>query len=534
MSKLFLSTPQAVPSAGTSDRLSRRSLLQIAGTLAVSSTGIPHVFAAGTGGSGSPFTLGVASGDPLPDSVILWTRLAPSPFEPGGGMPSREVPVEWEVATDERFTRIVRRGTAGARPERGHSVHVDVRGLEPARWYWYRFRTGAHASPVARTRTAPAPDAHASRLRFVFASCQNWPNGYFSAYRRMAEEDLDLVLHLGDYIYEAPIGATTKRREAAPEAARPEPKTLEGYRFRHALYRSDLDLQAVHHAFPWIVAWDDHEVADNWAGDLDTKGTSPEEFRRRRAAAFQAYYEHMPVRLEAPTGPDYRIYRRFTFGRLAEFNVLDTRQYRTDQPCGDGRKPRCPETLSPRATLLGREQESWLFDGLDRSQARWNVLAQQIFMSQFDNVPGPDELFAMDKWDGYVSARRRLFSYLADRRPSNPVVLAGDAHLSLVCDLKLDFDDPKSPTVAAEFSGTAISSGGVTPEVAARTQQAVSEQPHIRYYEGLKRGYVRCQVEPGLWRTDLRAVETVARADSPVSNDASFVVEAGQLGVRRA
>jgi len=511
--------------------ISRRTLLRT-GALLVAGSGIPRAYAVSPA-SGSPFTLGVASGDPLPDSVILWTRLALQPFEPGGGIPSKEVPVEWEVAADERFARVVRRGTAIARPERGHSVHVDVRGLEPARWYWYRFRTAGQVSPAARTRTAPTLDAANTRLRFAFASCQNWPNGYFSAYRRMAEEDLDLVFHLGDYIYEAPIGATTKRLEAAPEAARPEPKTLEGYRFRHALYRSDPDLQAVHHAFPWIVAWDDHEVADNWAGDLDTKGTPPDEFRRRRTAAFQAYYEHMPVRLEAPTGPDYRIYRRFTFGRLAEFNVLDTRQYRTDQPCGDGRKPRCPETLSPRATLLGREQESWLFDGLDRSQARWNVLAQQIFMSQFDNVPGPDELFAMDKWDGYVSARRRLFGYLADRRPSNPVVLAGDAHLSLVSDLKLDFDNPKSPTVAVEFSGTAISSGGVTPEVAARTQAAVSEQPHIRYYEGIKRGYVRCEVDPGQWRTDLRAVETVARPDAPISTDASFVVEAGQGRVQK-
>lgn len=511
--------------------LTRRTLL---GTALLAATGgVPSVFAAGPA-SGSPFTLGVASGDPLPDSIILWTRLAAQPFEPGGGMPAREVAVDWEVATDERMTRVVRRGTAIARPEYGHSVHVDVRGLEPAHWYWYRFRTSAYASPVARTRTAPSLEAKPARLRFAFASCQNWPNGYFSAYRRMAEEDLDLVLHLGDYIYEATIGATTKRQEAAPEAARPEPKTLEEYRFRHALYRSDPDLQAVHHAFPWIVAWDDHEVVDNWAGNLDTKGTPPEEFRRRRAAAFQAYYEHLPVRLEAPTGPDYRIYRRFTFGQLAEFNVLDTRQYRTDQPCGDGRKPRCVETLSPRATLLGREQEAWLFDGLNRSPARWNVLAQQIFMSQFDNVPGPDELFAMDKWDGYASARRRLFSYLADRRPSNPVVLAGDAHLSLVSDLKLDFDHPKSPTVAAEFSGTAISSGGVTPEVAARTQQAVSEQPHIRYYEGLKRGYVRCEVSPTQWRTDLRAVETVARPDAPISTDASFVVEAGQPGIKPA
>jgi alkaline phosphatase D len=350
----------------------------------------------------------------------------------------------------------------------------------------------------------------------------------------LVEEDLELVFHLGDYIYEAAMSERTNRAEATPAPCRPEPTTLETYRYRHALYRSDPALQAAHAAFPWIVAWDDHEIENNWAGDLDENGSSPADFRRRRAAAFQAYYEHMPVRLDAPAGPDYRIYRRFSYGRLAEFNVLDTRQYRTDQPCGDGRKPRCPEALSPRATMLGAEQERWLRAGLDRSAATWNVLAQQIFMSEFDAVPGPDATFAMDKWDGYHYARQRLFHYLAARRPSNPVTIAGDAHLSLVSDLKVDFHDPRSPIVAAEFSGTAISSGGATPAAAARIQEAVAEQPHIRYYEGVKRGYVRCTVEPGLWRADLRAVASIARPESTVETDASFVVEAGRPGIQRA
>jgi len=495
---------------------------------------MPGVVSALGRSSRFPFTLGVASGDPLPDSVILWTRLAPSPFEPDGGMPSAPVSVRWEIAADEGMKRVVKRGTTTAKPELGHSVHVDARGLDPARWYWYRFRVEGHASPVGRTRTAPAAGARVPRLRFAFASCQNWPNGYFSAYRGLVKEDLDLVFHLGDYIYEAPIGERTKRREVAPEACRAEPTTLATYRFRHALYRSDRALQSAHAAFPWIVTWDDHEVENNWAGDLDENGSPPPDFRKRRAAAFQAYYEHMPVRLSAPAGPDYRIYRRFSYGRLAEFNVLDTRQYRTDQPCGDGRKPRCPEAYSPRATMLGQDQERWLCEGLDRSPATWNVLAQQIFMSEFDAVPGPEATFAMDKWDGYHHARQRLFRFLNARRPSNPVTIAGDAHLSLVSDLKLDFNNPRSPIVAAEFSGTAISSGGATPEAAARIQQAVAEQPHIRYYEGVKRGYVRCTVEPGLWRTDLRAVASIAQPESTIETDASFVVEASRPGIQRA
>lgn len=514
----------------------RRALLRGAGGLAAlaAAGGLPHVFATAVRAAGSPFTLGVASGDPLSDSVILWTRLAADPFAPDGGMPSRDVAVEWEIAADEGMRRVVRRGTAAARPEHGHAVHVDVRGLEPARPYWYRFRSGEHASPVGRTRTAPAAGSNPARLRLAVASCQSWPNGYYSAYRRMAEEDLDLVLHVGDYIYEGNIGAATTRRESAPEAARPEPKDLAGYRLRHALYRSDPDLQAAHAAFPWIVAWDDHEVADNWAGDVDSKNSPREDFRARRAAAFQAYYEHMPVRLPAPAGPDYPIYRRFAFGRLAELNVLDTRQYRADQPCGDGRKPRCPEALDPSRPMLGDAQERWLFAGLDRSRARWNVLAQQIYMTQFDILAGPEANYSMDKWDGYVAARQRLFRFLAERCPANPITLAGDAHINLVSDLMLDFDEPKSAIVAAEFSGTAISSGGSTPEAAAKVQAALADQPHIRYFEGIKRGYLRCTVGPASWRTDLRAVASTARPDAPVETDASFVVEAGRAGITRA
>lgn len=312
--------------------------------------------------SGYPFSLGVASGEPFSDSVVLWTRLAPDPLN-GGGMPNHPVPVKWQIAADESMKQIVRSGTEMAVPEFGHSVHAEVSGLRPDHWYWYQFRVGNEVSPVGRTRTAPAMGDRVNRFRFAFASCQNWEQGYYTAYKYMAEEDLDLVIHLGDYIYEGPPRETALR----PHSGNGEPYTVEEYRNRHAQYKTDPNLQAAHAAFPWLVTWDDHEVDNNYADEIpqDPEQQSREDFLARRAAAYQVYYEHMPLRrFSIPRGPDMQLYRRLTFGNLAEFNVLDTRQYRTDQPCGDGTKPRCEQVFDPNATLTGAEQERWLFDGL--------------------------------------------------------------------------------------------------------------------------------------------------------------------------
>ena len=282
-----------------------------------------------------PFKLGVASGDPLPDGVVLWTRLAPDPLN--GGMPDKRVPVQWQVATDEAFANVVREGATFASPELAHSVHVEVGGLRPAGEYFYRFRAGSELSPVGRTKTAPAFGASVAEMNFAFVSCQQYEHGYFTAYRHMSEEDLDLVVHLGDYIYEygpnqyvAPGGNV--RTHVGPEIV-----SLSDYRRRHAQYRTDEDLQAAHAAFPWAVTWDDHEVENNYADEIPEGGQSVEAFILRRAAAYQAYYEHMPLRrTSVPSGPDMQLYRRLTFGNLAEFNVLDTRQYRDDQAAGDG------------------------------------------------------------------------------------------------------------------------------------------------------------------------------------------------------
>ncbi len=477
-----------------------------------------------------PFTLGVASGDPLPDGVVLWTRLAPDAMA-GGGMPPLAVSVDWQVATDERFRRVVRRGVAIARPQRGHSVHVEVGGLDPARWYWYRFRVGGWISPHGRTRTAPALDASPSSFAFAFASCQDWQNGYFTAYRDMADQDLDLVVHLGDYIYE--FGPDAKTRPGAPPGRvhdGPEPTDLTGYRNRYALYRTDPDLQAAHARFPWVVTWDDHEVEDNYAAGVAQETTSPAaDFATRRVAAYLAYYEHMPLR---PSwfllGVEARLYRRLRFGDLVELNVLDTRQYRDDQPCGDGMTD-CDDRQSPDRTITGADQERWLVDGLAASRATWTVVAQQAVFAQ----TGLDHRFNVDQWDGYPVQRRRLTGFLGGPAgPVNTVIVTGDLHSSWVNDIQDDYDDPASPTVATEFVGTSITSAFST--AIAPATAALAAQPHVKDFDGDHRGYAVARVERGRWTTEFRVVETIDSPTSAARARASWVVEDGIPGAHPA
>jgi len=475
-----------------------------------------------------PFTLGVASGDPLPDSVVLWTRLAPEPLH-GGGMPPEPVAVEWQVAADDRMRTIVQRGMVTAMPELGHAVHVEVAGLEPGRWYWYRFVAAGAESPIGRTRTAPAAGAPLDRLRFAFASCQHYGQGYYAPYRHMARQELDLVMFLGDYIYET---------SARDEIVRPEPHTapisLVQYRNKYGLYKSDPDLQAAHARFPWIVTWDDHEVANDYADDQSQDRDDAAWFLRRRAAAYQAYYEHMPLRRRAlPDGARLQLYRRLGFGDLVAFSVVDDRQFRSHQACppieraGGNLVPDCAERHDPRRSMLGAEQERWLIDGLDRSSARWNVIAQQLLMAQIKHKSAGTAEFWSDAWDGYPAARERLLRFLAARRPANPIVIGGDIHSYWVTDLKRDFDDPASPTVATEFVGTSISSRGIAYE---RTRATLRDNPHVKFFDSRKRGYVRCEVTPARWLSDLIAVDNVTQRDAPSSTLASFVVESGRPG----
>jgi len=477
-----------------------------------------------------PYSLGVASGDPQPDGIVLWTRLAPEPLA-GGGMAPESFRVRWQVATDEGFGRIVREGTSTALPELAHSVHAEVVGLEPEREYWYRFIAGNEVSQVGRTKTAPAPRSSPACLNLALVSGQNYEHGYYTAFRHMADEDLDLVLHVGDYIYEKRFRDNLVVREREFEG--PESITLDEYRDRYSFYKTDPDLQAAHAAAPWVVTFDDHEVANNYADAVPQYDQSPEQFLRRRAAAYQAYYEHLPLRRSSlPSGPDMLLYRRLQFGDLAELFVLDTRQYRTDQPCGDGQKPRCQGAYDPDATMMGPEQERWLMGGMRASNARWNILANQVLIAQLSRVMDGERTFSMDKWDGYVTARRRLLDFLARERPSNPIVLTGDIHSNWVADLKTDFDDPSSATVATEFVGTSITSGGDGRAGGQFLQAMQEENRHIKFYNG-QRGYLRCSVTPERWTSDFRVVPYVSRPGAPIETRATFVVEDGRPGAER-
>jgi alkaline phosphatase D len=414
-------------------------------------------------------------------------------------------------------------------------VHVEVDGLEPARWYWYRFRAGREVSPIGRTRTAPAANASVERFRFAYASCQQYEQGYYGAHHRMLADDLDLVVFLGDYIYESSWGSDHVRKHGAPE-----PYTLDDYRARHALYKTDPDLQAAHAAYPWIVTWDDHEVENDYADDRSQDAHPREWFLMRRAAAYKAYYEHMPLRRQmVPLGPHLRLYHRIAFGNLVQFQLLDDRQFRSHQPCappGRGGSSTvgagdCAARLDPRLSLLGDVQERWLEATLDRSRARWNVIGQQSIMAQVDRKPGPDRQFWTDSWDGYPAARRRLLDFLASRKPANPVVIAGDVHSFWVNDLKPDFDDAASPVVATEIVGTSITSQFWRPQVVDAQR---SDNPHVRFADGTWRGYVRVEVTPQQLRADLRAMRTVTQPRGECDTLASFAVEDGRPGAVRA
>ena len=492
-------------------------------------------------GGAYPFSLGVASGSPLPNSVILWTRILADPLQ-AAATPQLAFAVRWEVAHDEAFSRIAAKGSASAIPALGHSVHVDATGLEPGRWYWYRFMLGDAISPVGRTRTAPAADAMPAMLKMAVASCQHWEFGSFAAHRHIASAAPDLVAFLGDYIYEwGPYQLTHPARALRVD----ESFSLAEYRARYAQYKSDPDLQAAHRAAPWIVTWDDHEVANDYAGDRDER-LSPV-FAQRRAAAYQAFYEHMPLRVAAAGRNDFgklRIYDRFDWGRLARLHVLDDRQYRAThacQPKGRGGstsvlRSKCNALRDPSRSMLGAEQEAWLQNGLKTSEARWNFLVQQTPMAQSSQVPiiRPDDgRFWNDGWDGYPAARDRLFEALQSTRAANPVVLAGDVHTFYATDLKLDFNRPPStqnPVLATEFCGTSVTSSS-RPQ--SRTLQFVDMNPHVKYGRSDKRGFMLMEVSPAATKTIFVGLDDVKLASSGAATLAQFRVEHGRPGAVR-
>ena len=474
----------------------------------------------------NPFALGVASGRPRPESIVLWTRLMAEGERSGRLI--EPVPVGWTIAEDEAMQRVAASGQAIAEALWAHSVHVEVQGLRPNRPYWYRFTAEGAASPLGRTRTAPAESERLARLRFAFASCQQYEQGYYTAFRRMAAEDIDVVLHLGDYIYEATWGRDLVRSHGSGTTV-----TLDDYRDRYALYKSDADLQAAHAAFPWIVTWDDHEVDDDYTNDISPQQPDRTRFLAQRAAAYQAYWEHMPLPPSMqPRGPVMRIYDRYRYGDLAEFHVLDDRQYRDHHACRTA-MPRnkvmaCEERLDPRRTMLGAEQEAWLADGLSRASTRWNLLAQQTLMAELDRGQQGKPAYWLDGWDGYAAARRRLLEAVAASPVRDSLVLGGDVHSFWATDLKLDFEAPHSPTVASEFVGGSITSQG-PPE--ARVQAAVARTPYIRYGRSGRYGYAHVALDAKAAHVSFRAVDTIKSPQSGISTLQSFVVEAGKPGV---
>lgn len=508
-------------------RYSRRTLLGAGASLAALGLWRPRAGrAAEIAFADDPFTLGIASGYPEQGAVVLWTRLAPEPLAPGGGMPAAVVEVAWEVASDERFRSIVRSGTAYATPDWAHSVHVEVAGLEPARDYWYRFTSGGQQSPVGRTRTAAARGTLPERLTLALASCQHYEQGHYAAYRAMARTAPDAVVHVGDYIYEG-RGQNRVRTHDAPEC-----HTLEDYRQRYAIYKSDASLKAAHAASPWLLVADDHEVANDYAGEHSGQDDPPELFLARRAAAYQAYYEHQPLpRRLVPFDGRQRLYTARAFGDLANLYMLDGRQYRSPQACQPGPivEP-CAELVRVERTMLGDAQERWLTTALAASRARWNVLGQQTLFAHFDQSAAGPLAYWADGWNGYPAARARLVDFMAERKTANPVILSGDIHAFLVTDVHAQPRDYASPIVATELVTSSISS-----QAAAQSSfdAWLAENPNVRLARSDYRGYVALTLEPERLHAELIAVDDVARADSPTHVLAAYDVENGRPGVAR-
>ena len=477
------------------------------------------------------FTLGVASGDPLPDGVVLWTRLAVDPTARGGGMCGESVRVDWELATDASMRRVIRRGSAVADERGGHAVHVDVRGLDPAADYFYRFRALGDISPIGRTRTAPAPYARTGLLTVAVASCQNWAEGFYVAHRDLARQAPDVVLHLGDYIYETPILAAGPRRHLPrPRSTTREARSLHDYRDRYALYHSDPDLQAAHQLSPFIVAFDDHEVDNNWAGPVPEDGTPAAQFRLRRAAALRAWWENTPTRRSArPRGVDLRAYRRFTFGDLAEFHLLDTCSHRSDQVNGDNDTAQNVHTADPTRTMLGATQERWLLDGLASRRSRWNVIAQQIPMADLARLDGTTRAVSMDGWSGYEPARARVLDGAHERGVRNLVSLAGDIHRTVVADLRSDYRH-QSPVLGVELAGTSITSGGNGANSDLDDARLKEASPHVRFGNA-QRGYLLNRIRPGHWETEIRVTDSVTDPTATLYRHSLITVPAARAEI---
>lgn len=526
--------------------LSRRLLLRRAAQLAAVTVGTQLAAAScGAGplvssGSASrilrgyPFTLGVASGDPVADGFVIWTRLAPNPFDPLD-ITADAIEVIWEIASDAEMKAIVKSGTAVARRGLGHAVHVEARGLPAGRPFWYRFRIpGGDASPVGRTWTAPLLSAKLAQMRIAYTSCQHFEQGYFTAYDHMVRDNPDLILHLGDYIYESSWGEQVRRHDG------PEPVSLTEYRARHALYKTDSSLQRAHAHCPWLLTWDDHEVDNDYAAFESEDYQDKDAFVKRRAAAYQAYFEHLPLRAVAlPRASEMRLYQRSTFGDLAEIAMLDNRQYRSPQACRTPEKggaqvvinDQCAELLDPNRQLLGKDQERWLTRGFGRSKALWNIVAHASLFARLNQRKDGQPATWTDDWNGYPVVRDRVLSQMQTSKLSNPIIIGGDIHSFWVNDVQADWRDPTSPVVASEFVSSSISSAGPNFE---QFSAMLQENPHVKFFDSRIRGYALATLTPKTYRTDLRTIDDVRNPQTKASTLGAWIVENGKPGPQKA
>lgn len=474
---------------------------------------------------GEVFTLGVASGDALVDRVVLWTRLAVDPLEPGGGLGADDLPVTWEVAADDSFADVIASGTATAESRYAHSVHVDATGLEAGQSYVFRFLVGDQVSPVGRTRTLPGDGVDS--FSFVVTTCQDPQFGEYAAWREIAERgDVEAVLFTGDYIYELPPLDFSPAGDGRRMWSSPAPVDLDGFRLRYGEVKTDPSLQAAHAVAPWFVMWDDHEITDNyWSGGPGLFDSAGGDFAARRVAAYQAWWEHQPVRLDPPTDGVLPIHRSVRVGDLVELFMIDTRQFADEPPCRDTSTldlgADCGTLDDPDRSLLGPEQEAWLLDGLGAADTTWTSLVSPVMFAGLDaRADGEAEAkFYLEGWDGYPAARARVADALES--VSNPVVLSGDYHASFALEVGPGFGrDPLAP----EFMSTAISSSPFGAEVR-------PANPHVRHFAG-DNGYLFCTVDTGRWTAEFRTVDDVWDPASPVVTSAAFVVEAGSPAMR--
>jgi alkaline phosphatase D len=484
------------------------------------------------------FSLGVASGEPMPDGFVIWTRLAPKPLQEDGGMPAQAVRVQWQVSRDARFTKVVQQGEFLTDPAKAHCVHVQLEGLDSAQHYHYRFSAGGQESPIGRTRTAPALDADPGSLRFALSSCQHYEQGYFTAHREIAATDLDFVLFVGDYIYESPTHRRSLVRHHAVQVE--DVYSLDLYRIHHASYKLDGDLRACHAAHPWLMTWDDHEVRNDYDGSHDSEGDlSPEDFLKRRAMAYQAYFEHLPISPKrAPVGPDATFYTQYTWGKLAQLWLLDTRQWRAAQVCNDAiHAPwrarllwQCKPTEAPERSMLGQAQERWLADTLASSTSAWRLIGQttQLTPGGFGTPLGP--LLYADGWDAFPAARERLLAAIAQPRVPDVVVLGGDVHRHVAANLRQRPGDPSSPIIASEIVGSSITSRGLSEVL---NQWMRRSNPDILHSRSDERGYALVDITAKRLRCDFRATAHPVKADASFHTQASFVIDRGVPGLRR-